>query len=138
MMKVRDLMTPAPLYATPGTSVAEARRLMQLYRIRHLTVVDGQTGELVGILSDRDVSVLDERLAQPLSAVHADLLLGRHRTVDTVMSTEVHTITPGAPVREAARLMADHRIGALPVLEGTRVVGIVTATDCLRYLESGP
>jgi acetoin utilization protein AcuB len=115
-MEVREIMTVTPLTVTPATPVSQARRLLQTYRIRHLPVVDPETGRLVGILSDRDLTPPDDG------------------PVETVMSAPVQTVSPGAPVLQTARRLADERIGALPVLAGDRLVGIVTAVDCLKAL----
>lgn len=132
-MRVREAMTPSPVTVTPRTSVSEARRLLHRHRVRHLPVVEGD--RLVGILSDRDVMITDRQLAESLAALQSDLVDGRYRQIHSVMRRALFTVTPDTPVPAAARTLADRRIGALPVVERGRLVGILTATDCLRLLQ---
>jgi acetoin utilization protein AcuB len=116
--------------STPGTTpVLEARALMQKERIRHLLVVDG--GRLEGIVTDRDIRLNMASPATSLSVWELNHLLAR-LTVDKVMTRNVIAIDPARDAREAARLMIDHKIGALPVLDGEHLVGIVTETDLLQ------
>jgi CBS domain-containing protein len=130
--KVRDVMTSAPVSATTATSVAEARRLLQQHRIRHLPVLDAATGRLVGIVSDRDVTIGDPELARSLAALQSDLVHGQYRQVEAVMTSPVRTIGPDVGVDVAAQVLFDHRIGALPVVSRDRLVGIITTADVLR------
>jgi acetoin utilization protein AcuB len=131
-MRVRELMTPDPIVVWPSTSVLYARRLLERHGIRHLPVMAGS--RLVGIVSARDIQLTDRLLATTLSALHSDLVNGRYRPIETVMSRPVLAVGPEVQVHEAARLMAERRIGALPVLEDERLVGILTTTDCLLAL----
>ncbi len=125
-MRVRDFMSPSPISVPPTTPVAEARDLMQRQRIRHLLVVNEE--RLVGIITDRDIrQVLPTRL----SVWEMQYVLAR-LTVQRAMTQRVITISPDRPVVEAVLLMLEHKIGALPVTEGERVVGIITETDLLR------
>lgn len=125
-MRVRDFMSVSPISVPPSTPVAEARDLMQRQRIRHLLVVDEE--RLVGIITDRDIrQVLPTRL----SVWEMQYVLAR-LTVQRAMTQRVITISPDRPVVEAVLLMLEHKIGALPVTEGERVVGIITETDLLR------
>lgn len=127
-MRVGHRMTRDPLTATPGMALKTASGLLQKHRIRHLPVVD--RGKLVGIVTDRDI-----RRALPSDAtsleVHELLYLLDKVEVHEIMTKEVTTVTPDTPVEEAARLMAEKRIGGLPVLDGERLVGIITETDVL-------
>lgn len=131
-MRVRDWMTADPVTVTPQTSVLNARRLLRLHGVRHLPVVDG--GDVVGIVSDRDLLVGDSQVAQALSTLQSDLLGGRYRTVDTIMATPVHVIRADEPVRVAAERLQRWRISGLPVTDQGRLVGIITTTDCVRAL----
>jgi acetoin utilization protein AcuB len=132
-MLVREVMTPDPVTVTPGTSVAEVRRLLGLHMFRHLPVVDG--GRLVGIVSDRDVLVGDPRLTASLQALHSDLLHGRYRRASELQHAPVVTAAPDEELAVAAGRLRELRIGALPVVEDGRLVGILTTADCLRTIE---
>jgi acetoin utilization protein AcuB len=122
---------------TPSTTpVLEARALMQKERIRHLLVVDD--GRLHGIVTDRDIRLNMASPATSLSVWELNHLLAR-LTVDTVMTRHVIAIDRERDAREAARIMLDHKIGALPVLDGEHLLGIITETDLLRaFVEAGP
>lgn len=127
-MRVGHRMTRNPLTATPHMALKAASELLQKHRIRHLPVVD--RGKLVGIVTDRDI-----RRALPSDAtsleVHELLYLLDKVEVQEIMTKELTTATPDTPVEEAARLMVEKKIGGLPVLEGERLVGIITETDVL-------
>jgi acetoin utilization protein AcuB len=125
-MLVRDIMRTAVVVATPDTTVVEAVRLARERGIRHLPVLEGP--RLVGIVSDRDL----KRAIVPAEAVDG----GRQGRLPAVrvreiMSREVLTVGAGVPVENAARVMVRERVGALPVTEEGRLVGIVTETDVL-------
>jgi acetoin utilization protein AcuB len=128
-MQVRDLMTQSLITVSPGTSVTEAKAMMSKDRIRHLLVTDG--GKLVGLVTDRDIRLNLASPATSLSVWELNYLLAR-LTVGDVMTKSLITIAPDRDAGEAARMMLEHRIGALPVLDGTRLVGILTETDIVR------
>jgi len=130
-MVVRDLMTPNPITVGPDTPVFDARKLMLEARIRHVLVVGEE--RLVGIVTDRDIRLNLPSPATSLSVWEINYLVGR-LTVGEVMSRTVLTVDPNRDVRSAARILIDHKIGALPVLDGATLVGIVTDTDLLRAL----
>jgi acetoin utilization protein AcuB len=127
-MLVRDVMQPKPITVSPETTLPDAVRLMSQRGIRHLPVV-GARG-LVGIVSDRDLKRVMASPATTLTAHELGYLLDR-LSMREVMSTAVVTTGPMMPVEEAARLMVQDKIGALPVTEGGELVGIVTETDVL-------
>ncbi len=131
-MQIKDVMTPLPFTVRPSMSVMEARAEMSRRRFRHLLVVD-DAGLLVGIVTDRDIRLNLPSPATSLSVWEINYLVGR-LTVGEVMSRTVLTVDPDRDVRSAARILIDHKIGALPVLDGARLVGIVTDTDLLRAL----
>ena len=128
-MHVRDLMTRALVTATPETTVTDARALMARERIRHLLVTEG--GRHVGIVTDRDIRLNLASPATSLSVWELNFLLAR-LTVGQVMTKSLLVVEPDREAREAARIMLDHRIGALPVLDGDRLVGILTESDLVR------
>jgi acetoin utilization protein AcuB len=128
-LRVGDIMSVSPVMITPSTSVHAAQALMQQRKIRHLPVL--QDGRLVGIISDRDI-----RLALPSPATSLSVWEVRHLldklTVGEVMTYFVMTTAPDCPVSEAVGRMLGHKVGALPVVDDRRVVGILTRTDVLR------
>jgi CBS domain-containing protein len=131
-MLVRDVMTRDVVTVSPKTSVLNARRLLATHRIRHLPVVVGD--EVVGLVSSRDIAITDVQLIRSLDALESDLLTGRYRRIEAVMSAPAHVVTPDEPVQRAAEHMIDRRIGALPVVEHGRLVGIIALTDCVRAM----
>jgi len=135
-MRVQDIMTNGCITTAPETPVFEARQLMLEKRIRHLLVTEGT--KVVGIVTDRDIRLNLPSPATSLSVWEINYLLAR-MTVSNVMAKHVVTIEPSRDAREAARLMLDRKIGALPVLgDGGELVGIVTETDLLRaFVQSG-
>jgi acetoin utilization protein AcuB len=139
-MKVGELMTGTNLItARPGTPVLEARQLMLKEKIRHLLVTE-DGGLLVGIVTDRDIRLNLPSQATSLSVWEINHLLTK-LTVGEVMTRAVITIGPDREARDAAVLMLEHAIGALPVMDGGRMVGIVTEADILRgfvWLIGGP
>jgi acetoin utilization protein AcuB len=128
-MRVRDLMTAEPITVPPQMPVVEARNLMLSRRFRHLIVVEG--GLLAGIVTDRDIRLNLPSQATSLSVWEVNYLLAR-LTVGAVMTKGVIVAGPDWPAEDAARVMLEHKIGALPVTDGDRLVGIVTETDFLR------
>ena len=128
-MRVSDLISGPPITIPPETPVLEARRVMQTRSIRHLLVVED--GHLVGIVTDRDIRLNMPSPATTLSVWEVNYLLAR-LTVSEVMTKSVIVVEPDRPARDAAMLLVTEKIGALPVIDGERLVGIVTETDFLR------
>ena len=129
-MTIRELMSGGLITVRRETPVLEARDLMVKERIRHLLVPDGG-GALIGIITDRDIRLNLPSRATSLSVWEINHLL-TELTVEQVMIQSVITVGPDRPARDAARLMLDHKIGALPVLDEGRLVGIITETDIVR------
>jgi len=130
-MRVRDLMTAKPITVDPDTPMLQARQRMAEERIRHLVVVDD--ARVVGIVTDRDIRLNLPSPATSLSVWELNYLLSR-LTVGGVMSAAVIVVDPDRPIAEAARLMLDHKIGALPVVDEGRLIGIVTESDSVRAM----
>ena len=130
-LRVRDFMTPNVVTVQSRDSVATAYELMLDHRFRHLVVVDAD-GDLVGLLSHRDLlrHSLIERAGLPLSLQNN--VMQRIR-VEEVMTSDVETTEPGQWLREAALVMYENKYGCLPVVEGTRPVGILTEADFVRF-----
>ena len=134
-MRVKALMCPIVISVPGNTPVFEARALMLKEGFRHLLIVED--GRVYGIVTDRDIRLNLPSPATSLSVWEVNYLLAR-LTVAEVMTKSVIVIDPERDAREAARIMIDHKIGALPVMEGDRLVGIVTETDLLRALAGFP
>jgi acetoin utilization protein AcuB len=130
-MLVRDVMQTKLVTVTPETTLPQAMRLAAERRIRHLPVV--ASGELLGIVSDRDLKQAMASPATSLEAHELSYLLDR-LAVAEIMTKTLITIGPLSPVEEAARLMLQDKISALPVMDGGQLVGIVTETDVLDLL----
>ncbi len=128
---VRDWMTPHPITIDPKTTLPEAHKLMREAHIRRLPVID--RGRLVGIITLGDVREASPSDATTLSIFELNYLLSK-LTVEKIMTREPLTISPNATIREAARLMLNHKIGGLPVMEGEHLVGIITESDIFRVL----
>jgi len=128
-------MSADPIAVSPDTTVFDARQTMVKERIRHLLVTEGQ--RLLGIVTDRDIRLNLPSQATSLSVWEVNYLLAR-LTVEEVMTTGVIIIGPDQNARNAARLMLEHKIGALPVLDAGRLIGIITETDVLRAFARTP
>ncbi len=131
-MLVRDLMTSNPVTVHPETSVPDALRLMRERKVRRLPVVDGH-GRLVGIVSDKDLLYASPSPATTLAVWEIPELLSKLK-IEKVMTRDVITVSEKTPLEEAARLMADKKIGGLPVMQGPDLVGIITETDVFKSL----
>ena len=129
-MTIRELMTGGLITVRPETPVLHARDLLAKEKIRHL-LVTGPGGALAGIVTDRDIRLNLPSRATSLSAGEINHLLTK-LTVGEIMTRSVITIGPDRPARDGARLMLDHKIGALPVLDDGRLIGIITETDIVR------
>src|SRR5262245_23385903 len=131
-MRVRELMNRHLVTLRESSSCREAVARMHRNRIRHLPIL-GRDGALVGIVTDRDLRhcLFSPAISDEIGGAAIDKLLEAAPVAQT-MSAPVITVTSEADVAIAARVMLEHKIGALPVLEGERLVGIVTETDLLR------
>lgn len=139
-LTVREVMTKRPLTIDREAPIGTAIAVMREREIRHLPVVD-EEDRPIGIISDRDLrgTVLAPAIAEYLPPAARDRLqrLGEafeNLRVRDVMTWDVVTIAPDAPVAQAAALMFDRRLGCLPVMELGRLVGIVTERDILKAL----
>jgi len=125
-------MTPNPVTITTDVSVPQALRLMLDKKVRRLPVLD-RRGKLVGIVSDKDLLHASPSQATSLSVWEMNELLGKLK-VKEVMTREVVTVSEELPIEEAARIMADHKIGGLPVMREQTLAGIITETDLFKVL----
>jgi acetoin utilization protein AcuB len=133
-MLVKERMSHPIIVVQPEMPIQEALKQMQEKRVRRFPVVD-KRGRLVGIVSERDLLHAAPSDATSLSIWEVNYLVSKI-TVEKVMTRDVITISEDTPLEEAARIMADHKIGGLPVMREGKVVGIITETDLFRiFLE---
>lgn len=122
------------LTITVDVSVQDALAQMRRDKVRRYPVVD-KRGSLVGIVTDTDLLNASPSEATTLNVWEINYLLSKIN-VERVMTTKVITVTPDTTIEEAARIMADAKIGGLPVLRDNRLVGIITESDLFHiFLE---
>lgn len=132
-MLVGERMTSPVLFISPDMPVQDALAQMHKERVSRYPVM--KKGKMVGIVSEDDLLNASPSDVTSLSVFEVNYLLSKI-TVERVMTKEVITVTEDTPLEEAARLMADHRIGGIPVVSGEEVVGMITQTDIFRvFLE---
>ena len=117
-MRVRDVMSTSVQTVSPNDTVGAARELLKLHGIDQLVVVSKKA--VIGIAADRDLQPLPD-----------------DAHVSEAMVKHVATIEPDETLRKAAGMMSGHAIGSLPVIDGGRLVGIVTTADLLRLISKG-
>jgi CBS domain-containing membrane protein len=134
-LRVEQLMTRDVRTIGRNEKVAIADELMRAGHFRHIVVVD-EDESLAGVVSQRDIvfSVLGWQLGQGSNA--------HRRALESVlakelMQTQIVTIAPEAPIGQAAQLMTKHKVGCLPVMDGSDLVGIITEGDFLSLVATG-
>jgi CBS domain-containing protein len=130
-VSVRDFMARHPQVLGCNDTLDLAEDIMTMGRIRHLPILN--EGELVGIVSQRDMFRSAAVTALGF-AVDTQKALVKTIRIKEIMTEKVVTISPDATMKEAARIMIDKKIGCLPVVEGMKLIGIITETDILRYV----
>jgi acetoin utilization protein AcuB len=132
-MLVGKRMSTPIITIPPEMPVVDALNLMKREHIRRAPVV--KDGKLVGIVSDKDLLNASPSPATSLSVWELNYLLSKI-TVKEVMTRQVLSVNEDTPIEEAARIMADNKIGGLPVMRGDQVIGIITETDLFKiFLE---
>jgi acetoin utilization protein AcuB len=134
-MLVEDRMTSDPVTITTNTSLKDALELVRSKSFRHLPVLD-EDGGLVGIVTEKSLVYASPTPTTTLSIFEVDYILSRTK-VGQVIQGSVITVGPDLPIEEAARVMIDHRIGCLPVVEDEKLVGIISDTDIFRVFAEG-
>ncbi len=133
-MLVAERMSHPVLTINPDMPIQDALNFMRKEHIQRLPVVD-KRGRLVGIITEEDLLHASPSDVSSLSVYELTYLLSKI-TVDEIMTREVITIEGDTPIEEAARIMADTKIGGLPVMREGQVVGIITETDLFKiFLE---
>jgi CBS domain-containing membrane protein len=131
-LRVRELIEGGVRTVGRNDKVSDADALMERHRIRHLPVLD-EDGSLAGILSRRDVSRTTLQRGFGYGEVAREKIFAR-LLVKEVMTNRVETVAPDALAADAARRMMELKIGCLVVVEGDRIVGILTETDFVRQV----
>jgi CBS domain-containing protein len=119
MLTTRDLMLDNPKSVAPDAPVKEARLLMESEGYMQLPVL--QQGRLVGIITDRDL------------CISARYQIESNKTVEDCMTANPITVTPETPVLRAAQMLSTYKFGALPVVDGGKLVGLITTSLLLAY-----
>jgi acetoin utilization protein AcuB len=128
-MTVEQKMTRDVVTVTQDQSLRDAIALMQRHRIRHLPVMDSE--RIIGILTDRDVKRATPSLLSGVDQKRFDHVLNTTR-ISQVMTRNPFTVTPTMSLRDALKVVIDRRFSGLPVVEGDRLVGMLTVMDLLR------
>ncbi|HYU32449.1 MAG TPA: CBS domain-containing protein [Thermoanaerobaculia bacterium] len=133
-LTVRDLMTEGVFAVAVDDNLETIRTLMQERNIRHAPVV-GNGGVLLGLVTHRDLlrNTLKSEALPPQAQAEAMQMT----TAGEVMTLNPATADPDLDIRDAARVMLDKKYGCLPVVEGARLIGIVTESDFVRFLAAG-
>jgi acetoin utilization protein AcuB len=131
-MLVGERMTRNPVTIREDESIDEGLHLMRERKVRRLLVLDG-SGRMIGIVSDKDLLHATPSPVTSLSVHEMHYLLARLK-IKQVMSSPVISVSPDTSIEEAARIMADNKIGGLPVVEAGQLVGIITETDVFKIL----
>ena len=128
-------MTNRVFVVRADETVAALVDLMHEHQVRHVPVVD-EDGDLIGLVSHRDL--LRNSLIEQDDEVQVDKeeLLERLQVGDLMLG-EVDRVKPDTDIRDAAQLLLDHKYGCLPVVEGNRLVGILTESDFVRLMAGG-
>ncbi|GAB4574809.1 MAG: CBS and ACT domain-containing protein [Anaerolineae bacterium] len=130
-MIVARRMTPNPITATPDMTHPQALDLMRKNNIRHLPVLEN--GKLVGIVAENDLLSSRPSPATTLSIYEIYSLLDNLK-LRQIMSSPVYAVEEDCPLEEAARILTEKKITALPVMRGEELVGIITEIDLFRAL----
>jgi len=132
-MFVRERMSRPVIFVSPEMPIHDALALFKKEHIRRAPVI--KDGKLVGIISEKDLLNASPSPVSSLSIWEMNYLLSKV-AVKQVMTKKVLTVTEDTPIEEAARIMADNKIGGLPVMRDGKVVGIITETDLFKvFLE---
>ncbi len=132
-MLVSEKMSKPVITISKDMPIHDALALFKREKIRRAPVV--QSGKLIGIVSDKDLLNATPSQVTSLSVWEMNYALSKV-TVREVMTRDVLTVQADTPIEQAARLMADKKIGGVPVMKGEKVVGIITETDLFKtFLE---
>lgn len=131
MLLVSELMTVKPITISPDACLRQAIVLMNEESHRQLPVV--KDGRLVGIITNRDVRLaLDSPLINKDTADRMRLV--EDHIVEECMTADPMTVNPTTPIYKVAEMLILYKVGAFPVMDGDKLVGIISVSDLLRHL----
>ena len=130
-MRIRDIMTKNPITVDSETPIAEAKRIMKDNNIRRIPVVDN--GKLVGMITERMILEASPSPATSLSIYEVHYLLSKMKVKDIMIKNPI-TIPPDTTFKDALLLGQEKRIGAFPVVDKGKLVGIATESDMVRFI----
>ena len=128
-MKIAEVMSRTVVTLTPEQTLRDAVELLRSKHIRHLPVVEGS--KLIGIVTDRDVKRATPSLLSGVDRDEYDRVLDETK-IAQIMTREPMTVTPESELKAAVKVFIERKVGALPVVSGSQLVGIVTEIDLLR------
>jgi len=131
-MYVGRIMHTHLVTVPPDTTILKAKEMIAEKTIHHLLVVNSNQ-DLLGIVSDRDIKQSWASPATTLSIHELNYLLSQ-LTVEMIMVKKIITISPSMTIERAAHIMQENRISSLPVIEGEKLVGIITTNDVMEVL----
>jgi len=135
VVPVREVMKKNVVRISADDTLWIVKEIMDLGSVRHIPVVD--RGTLVGVVSQRDLLRASLSNIIGISAEEQKIFLEGVR-ISEVMSAPPRTIGPDEGIQTAARVMAENKIGCLPVIDGREIVGILTETDVLQFFATLP
>ncbi len=149
MQSVADVMTTQLITVTKETSIRDLAQLFTTHRVGSIPVVDG-SGALLGIVTETDLIGQDKSLHIPTvislfdwviylesdKSFEKELKRVTGQTVGDIFSTEFRTVAPADPVSRAADIMTEQRVNAVPVVDGQKLVGIISRIDLIRTMNS--
>ena len=134
-MFVKQVMSSVPITISPNAGILEAANLMKEKNIRRLPVVKGD--KLVGIITEMDILKVQPSQATTLSVFEVNYLLSKTRVAD-VMAKNPFTVAADATLEEAALIMRENEVGGLPVLDGSKLVGVITESNIFDAFIGSP
>ena len=128
---VRDFMTAPAKSISRDARLLDAALMLRSTGFRHLPIVDGD--RLVGIITDRDIHRFSPSLLSKITPEEYNAVF-ENTPLERVMTRNPLTVTPTTPLRDAAAILQEKKLGCLLVVEEGRLVGILTVTDLLGVL----
>ena len=131
-MTVKRMMKKNPITTTAETSIVDVADILKENHIHRLPVLD-KKGKLIGVITEKDILHASPSPVSSLSVYEMPYMLSRLK-VSNLMTKNVRTIDPDTTVEEAAKIMVDDDLSCLPVIEGEKLVGIVSKSDMFKVL----
>lgn len=130
MLTVGDLMTTKVFTLLESDSLYTAKQIMEMARVRHVPIVDANES-FIGLITHRDMLALAVSKLSDIDASTQDEL-DAGTPLHEIMRTDVAVVSPETLLRDAAHMLLEHKYGCLPVVDGKKLVGIITEADFLR------